>query len=372
MSLPTTTMSCVPARLAFAASIIFAAASITTNATYGWGKGLDLASSAIWAGVSIAAGFTQVLSWPALVLTIDRRQWGKALAASCALLICGSYSVIAALGSASGGRTNAVNEERTVSDTRARTQATYETAKNELTALKASRSVAELEALLAAQSAQLRGRGCAVENGTGRFVCPKNATLVSELGRAKRRAELETRAEKARGELDLMYTPRQANSDMHALAGYLMAFGMPVSGDTLNKALILLAVITIEMGGGLALTLAMSLSDKGSGAQPVQTSPVHPQPQEPSTSLNNQGQIMPTRTVHSPAQTSRDRLLDMVRDAQGGLRTGHRGLGEQLGVSATRAGQLLRDLAADGSIRVRSSKTGSVITLAPRVVEVRT
>ena len=58
----------------------------------------------------------------------------------------------------------------------------------------------------------------------------------------------------------------------------------------------------------------------------------------------------------------------MVRDAQGVLRTGHRALGEALGISATRAGQLLRDLAADGAIRVRAGKTGSVITLVPKLV----
>ena len=50
---------------------------------------------------------------------------------------------------------------------------------------------------------------------------------------------------------------------------------------------------------------------------------------------------------------------------QGALRTGHRALGEALGISATRAGQLLRDLVADGAIRVRVGKTVSVITLVP-------
>jgi predicted ArsR family transcriptional regulator len=72
--------------------------------------------------------------------------------------------------------------------------------------------------------------------------------------------------------------------------------------------------------------------------------------------------------VHSPAQSTRDRLLAMVRDANGALRTGHRALGQVLGVSATRAGQLLKELAADGAIRVRAGKTGSVITLVPRLV----
>ena len=45
-----------------------------------------------------------------------------------------------------------------------------------------------------------------------------------------------------------------------------------------------------------------------------------------------------------------------------------RALGEALGISATRAGQLLKGLAADGAIRVRAGKTGSVITLVPKLV----
>ena len=69
--------------------------------------------------------------------------------------------------------------------------------------------------------------------------------------------------------------------------------------------------------------------------------------------------------MRSPSKSSRDRLLEMVRDAKGALRTGHRALGEALGISATRAGQLLRDLVADGAIRVRVGKTVSVITLVP-------
>jgi hypothetical protein len=150
-----------PARLGYCAALIFAAASITTNAVYGWGKGGDVASALVWCGVSIAAGFVQVLAWPALVATVDRRQWGKAIAALCALVICGGYSVIAALGSASGGRTNAANQERTIIEARARTQAAYDAAKNELASLKPSRSAAEIEGLIAAAAGQWR-RGCRV------------------------------------------------------------------------------------------------------------------------------------------------------------------------------------------------------------------
>ena len=364
MMTPTTSGSRFPARLAFAAAMIFAAAAITTNATYGWSKGLDLAGSFVWSGVSIAAGFTQLLSWPAMVASSDRRQWGKAFAALCALLICGSYSIVAALGSASSGRTNAASEEKTISDTRKRTQSAYDAATSELAGMEATRPVAELEALVAGARPVCR---VVVTTGSRQTVCAPPASLVAELGRAKRRAELEAKADSAGAELTRMYTPKQANSDTHALAGYLSAFGVPVSEDTLNRILVVFAVITIEMGGGLALTLAMSLGDKAGVAQSVQTRAAHSEPLTSTEPAANQDQITDVHTMHRPAQSTRDRLLELVRNANGVLRTGHRGLAEALGVSATRAGQLLRDLVADGAIRVRASKTGSVITLVPKV-----
>ena len=79
-------------------------------------------------------------------------------------------------------------------------------------------------------------------------------------------------------------------------------------------------------------------------------------------------EITPAHTVHSPTLSARGRLLQMVLDDKGVLRTGHRALGKALGISATRAGQLLRQLAEDGMIRVRAGKTGSVITLTPKLI----
>jgi CRP-like cAMP-binding protein len=60
---------------------------------------------------------------------------------------------------------------------------------------------------------------------------------------------------------------------------------------------------------------------------------------------------------------ARDRLLQMVLDAKGLLRTSHRALGTVLGVSAARAGRILGELASAGAIRVRTSSTGTTISL---------
>ncbi len=60
----------------------------------------------------------------------------------------------------------------------------------------------------------------------------------------------------------------------------------------------------------------------------------------------------------------RDRLLSDVSGAKGGLRSTYEGLGKQYGVTATRIGQIVRDLKKEGVVRVRSSRNGTTITPA--------
>src|SRR5206468_10931491 len=83
--------------------------------------------------------------------------------------------------------------------------------------------------------------------------------LVAEVGRAKRRAELEAKIDGASAELASIQPARVANSDAKALARYLGALGLEVGPDRLNDLLVLLAVLMIEAGGGLSLALGMVL-----------------------------------------------------------------------------------------------------------------
>jgi multidrug efflux pump subunit AcrA (membrane-fusion protein) len=200
-----------------------------------------------------------------------------------ALLVTGAYSVTAALGNASGGRANASATEQLIIDQRAKAQASYAAAEAQLSTLKPSRPVAELEALLAASSTQLRGRGCVVANGTGLLVCPRNAALAAELGRARRRAELEGKMEAAQAELERMAAPKQANSDAAALAGYLVALGLNIQIDAINRLLVLLAVLVVECGGGLALAVSLSLSEHREQRVRNQVFAEHPTTRTPRT-----------------------------------------------------------------------------------------
>ena len=86
------------------------------------------------------------LSWPAVIGNIERRNWSRAFIAFLALLLTGSYSVTAALGSAAGGRANATNQEQAKTADRSRAQAAYDDTKTELSKLAPSRPASEVEA----------------------------------------------------------------------------------------------------------------------------------------------------------------------------------------------------------------------------------
>ena len=349
-----------PARLTFIAAGLFTLASGGTNFTYGLSKGADAASSTVWAAVSVGVSIIFALSWPAFILSLDRKQWARAAMVLVALVVTGTYSVVAALGSASGGRMNAAATELATAGSRQRAQAAYDQARTALAQLAPSRTVGEIEALLAIAKPTCRNTTL---NGRRDLFCTPNASLVAERARAQRRVELQAQMDRANAALSEA-PAHVANTDAKALHRYLGAAGVQMDADRLNDLLTLLAVLVIECGGGMALAVGMSLSEKPLSDQSPGHSTAHTITETPVASKEPSG----VHTVHSPLKTSRDRLLAMVRDANGALRTGHRALGEALGVSATRAGQLLKDLAADGAIRVRAGKTGSVITLVPKLV----
>jgi hypothetical protein len=196
MTRPTTTASPWPARCAYISAAIFTAASGLTNLTYGWQKGDTLATSLVWSGVAGAVAIVFALSWPALIRSVDARRWSAALISFVALALSGTYSVTAALGSASGGRVNAAAAETATTDARTKAQAAYDAAKADLDALTAAkpatelqgliegakaelaklasaRSVAEVEASLRGTQREPQRYGCAFINGSMAMSCPK-------------------------------------------------------------------------------------------------------------------------------------------------------------------------------------------------------
>ena len=212
-----------------------------------------------------------------------------------------------------------------------------------------------------------------VSNGYRGETCSKPAVLTAELGRAKRRAELDQKIERATIDLARTGPSKVANADAVALATYLQALGLSVDADRVNKLLILIAVLVIDCGSGLSLAVAMALGEGGrpmpernrgtaNGALTGSTSPLAPenaQPHKMPAVVDVLGAAGGSQQSEAPTRT---KLLQMVAGATGGLRTSEHALGSRLGISSTRARRLLGELAAAGTIRLRSSSTGTTIT----------
>src|SRR5262249_49775374 len=249
-----------------------------------------------------------------------------------------------------------------------------------LAGLKPSRSVAELEALLASQSARLRGE-CAVANITGVLVCPRNPALVAELGRAKRRSELEKKMDAARAELDRIAAPKQANSDAAALAGSLAAIGVAASPETTSRLLVLLAVLIIECGSGLALAVGMSLSEHCEQrvrervcSRPFPADATNANTKRPRTPPERSADAADTPSEAPSVRSERLRPSSVVwpSDVMGWLRsqggraeTSMRRLANALGRSPSGVHDELRRLVASGLIVAASGPRGTVLALTP-------
>lgn len=340
MSIPTTSSrwSC---GLAYAAALIFTLASAGTNLAYGWSRGTDFPSSVIWAAVSVAASIVFALSWPALVGSIERRNWSRAGMAFLALLLTGSYSVTAALGSAMGGRADAERSEQATADARTRAQEAYAAAKSDLAKLASSRSVPEVDAAIAGARPHCR---VVVTTGTRKTVCATPPALLAELARAQQRGKLEVALASAASDLTKIGAARAANTDAAALVAYLGAVGVETTTDRLNKLLVVLAVLLVEMGGGLALAVGMSLRTT---SVPVAGAPV--------------ARVrLPVERIAAPSPAA-VRLLEFVREHGGRVATSQRALGKELGVSRTRVGVVLRQLQSGGLISFDANTTGTNI-----------
>ncbi len=384
-----------PARLAYAAALIFTAASGTTNLLYGWSKGTDFGSSLVWATVSLGVSIVFSLSWPAFIRATDDKQNVRAFIILIGLLLTGTYSVSAALGSAYGGRVQASVNETEKADARAKANTAYKTAKAELDALAAARSRPELDPQIRTLKATKGANNCDTRDGPiSRKVCAEADDLEAEAARADRRAKLAATMKEASKALEAIGTGTIANSDAVALASYLVSIGVKADPDVINKLLVLLAVLVIECGGGVSLAIGMSLSTPGAAKTPNVSganghvsaavvsawTQVCRTPQDtsfrhvPRAALDQTSRCPPDVSAvpripldTSAQNTSGVRLLDFIRDKGGVLMGGQRSIARTLGWSKSRLHDALHDLAHAGLIRLTTARTGTIAQLVPAV-----
>jgi hypothetical protein len=224
----------------------------------------------------------------------------------------------------------------------------YERARQELTQLKPSRPVSELEALVAAAPSHCR---IVVGHGVRDTVCQKPGALLAELGRAKRRVELEAVIQA----IPLaQHQVAVADPGAASLAVYLSALGITVPVETVATWLNLVPVIALELGSALAGVLVASVSPRVTVTQAVsqpRALVAASVPQLPASDLGERHRVA-------------SQIVSHLRANGGQAEGSHRSLGKLLGADRNTVSRALRGLATSGVIAVQATRQGSVLKLS--------
>src|SRR5262245_34456914 len=247
--------------LAYTAGITFTLASAGTNLTYALSKADTLPQQLIWGSVAVAASIALALAPSAVMASLQARRTGAAILAIIAMLVFGVYSVTSALGSATGVRPVGSVEASDVAAKRKQAQAAIATAQTELATIGTIRPSATIQAEIDGKLATRRDLDdCAAKwlsSSVARSVCIEVHALRAEKAKSDRKTELEAQVTEARATLaELKASKTVANTDAVALQGFMAALGANIEVETINRLLVVLAVLTIELGGGLAIAVA--------------------------------------------------------------------------------------------------------------------
>lgn len=369
----------IPTFLAYLAGCTFTLASAATNLTYAIARADTLAPQIIWGSVAVAASVALALAPSAIVANLASRKYGAASLALVAALIFGAYSVTAALGSATGGRLVAETEASDTASRRSAALSSIGKADVELALIGSGvRTVPVIDAEISQVYSRTPGLDDCVPkpNWTPskqhREACKSIAALNVERASAQRKADLEAAIIEAKDDL-ASFKPSKtvANADAVALQGFASALGIRVDTDTLNRLLVVLAVLVIELGGGLAFAVGQSIgtnvgtpaTSETAGATQRVPSPAHREMPVNAAPLAPASQaIVPT----CPAQdaSAEAAVLNVLQRRGGAVIASQRSMADLFGLSRSTVNRTLHDLAASGRVKLATTTKGTVVTLA--------
>jgi hypothetical protein len=257
-------MSTYPARIAFASGLLITGASILTNISSAIQKMPDLSSQVVAGAIAAACAGLVSISLASAVKSIKARDFATATIAALIFSLTATFSVTSALGVIGAPRIGAADIQTAQKDERKRNVEARERALAELGTISAStRSAAELNSAMLNILAQPGVNGCVVVDGpqTRKF-CGILSTLKTEQEAYTRRSALNGTITRLDAELASMAAPKVVNGDAVSIVALAAVFGVKVEVATVNAALMILAVIILEMGGGIAFALAQSLNTK--------------------------------------------------------------------------------------------------------------
>ncbi len=285
--------------------------------------------------------------------------WGCILLMALAMTFSGTMALSGALGSrieASSGRA-AVESDRT------RLTATNEGARATQGGLPPTRSVAELESLIATGSGVdpvtwVRTAKCAdVTRPASQLACRRLADLSAEFGRARHRVEVEAVIAGGEAALGKLPAPRVADATVTAAQRVAALFGLTISEETVQVAAALVLVALLELGSVLAWSVADAMSaghkERAGRLLPVNAPQAALEPQKPvSSPMAAQeppaAQLQPVGRQRTTAELQQGfAALMQVLERVGGTFTGSKAeLSRLMGCSRSAAQRLLNAAAA--------------------------
>ena len=276
----------------------------------------------------------------ALVAAFDAfKNWspGRGLALGALAVVAIAYSLTAELALTASSRSDLAASRQAESDSAARAKERHTRASSELATFPRTRTVGELEALIAKQSRQgCQGRG---EAERAKWVCPVSSSLLGELARAKRRQELEAVLNGADQTLGASSHATVADPGSAALVTYLGAIGLVASSETVAQWLALVPVVALELGSALAGLLVQAVAPAR-----VRVS-------------QSEKQLPPAEA------TEKDRVANAIvshLQASGGVvRGSQRKLASKLGADRNTVGRAIQSLAQSGLVATATTKTGT-------------
>lgn len=335
----------------------------------------------------------------AVAATFDAfRAWAIVRGALLAVLALSAvaFSLTSELSLMATSRGDIVAKRASVVEQHEERKARLQSARGELAQLMPAREEAEIRAdILRLRSEFPRAGGCTVLDGpVSRLACPKIAALEGEIARGKRRAALNDEISNLSVLASSDSPPSSGDPGATALAAYLAALGFVVPVVWLSQWMSLVPVVALELGAALSFLVVRGVSgsnasaacpqqtDRGAvgadlasdgtgGADTQATDPtplVVPAKCPGRTRGRTRSQTQKPRynaTSSGHAKSSADAaVIGLLRARGGQVTAGQRELARAIGVSKTRANEILHGLHAAGHIALRSTRTGTTVTLA--------
>lgn len=345
----------LPRVLGVIGATLLIASSAMLGAYYGFtiGAHYHVALGVVFAAAALGGEILKPLAVVGAADAIKARDFGRFVAAALLAATCIAYSLASELSLAAGTRGDAAAARSAEIDARQAAHDRRARAVAEMAVLPVARPVDELNALAKRLRAAPGANGCTKEpdGPISRRICGQVADLEAEAARSTRRQKLEVAIAEADATLATGANAVGAEDPLaFVLSAYARALGFGASPDTLAPWLALIPVLFFEIGSAFAL-----MAVRGS-AMPM---PDKPEPNE-ATPPPPAADVPPPADGHAAGAT----VIELLKAKGGELKGGQRGIAKALGLSKSRANELLHQLARAGRICLETSAQGTCVRLA--------